>query len=59
MHRPGEPLTPLAADLVAVIGCSDRFTLLAAQLLEEGLRTIGRAALEQEALARARGLSRL
>jgi hypothetical protein len=51
MHRPGEPLTPLAADLVAVIGCSDRFTLLAAQLLEEGLRSIGRAALEQEALA--------
>ena len=43
--RPGEPLAPLGSDLVELIGRSDRFTALAAQLLDDGLQTIGRTAL--------------
>ncbi len=49
--RPGEPLAPLGSDLVELIGRSDRFTALAAQLLDEGLQIIGRTALEQEVAA--------
>ena len=49
--RPGEPLAPLGSDLVELIGRSDRFTALAAQLLDDGLQTIGRTALEQEVAA--------
>lgn len=48
---PGEPLAPLGADLVELIGRSDRFTAVAVNLLEEGLKTMGRAALEQEVSA--------
>jgi hypothetical protein len=44
-------LAPLGSDLVELIGRSDRFTALAAQLLDEGLQAIGRTALEQEVAA--------
>ena len=51
MNYSGEPLAPLGFDLVGLIGVSDRFAGLAAALLEQGLQTLGRAALDQEARA--------
>ena len=51
MNDSGEPLAPLGFDLVGLIGVSNRFTGQAAALLEQGLQTLGRAALDQEARA--------
>ena len=44
-------LSPLGADLVALIGRSDSFTALAASLLCDGLKSLDPVALEQEAQA--------
>jgi hypothetical protein len=44
-------LSPLGADLVALIGRSDSFTALAASLLCAGLKSLDPVALEQEAQA--------
>ena len=51
MEYSGEPLAPLGFDLVGLIGVSDRFAGVAAEVLEQGLQTLGRAALDQEARA--------
>ena len=44
-----DSLTPLAFDLVRLIGLSDRFTAMAADLLDQGLQSINTQALAQEA----------
>ena len=44
-------ISPLGADLVALIGRSDSFTALAASLLCDGLKSLDPVALEQEAQA--------
>lgn len=49
MAGSGEPLASLAFDLVAQIGVSERFTALAALWVLEGLQTLNRELLEQEA----------
>ena len=51
MDYSGEPLAPLGFDLVGLIGVSDRFAGVAAEALEQGLQTLGRADLDQEARA--------
>ncbi|WP_216905125.1 hypothetical protein [Synechococcus sp. CCY 0621] len=50
-HQAGEPLAPIASELLKVIGISEHFTASAALLLAGGLQRIEKSVLLQEAKA--------